>query len=275
VNTNTNDKVTRLHRILADIGSCVIAYSGGVDSTFLAKNAFDVLGDKALAVTATSSTYPVQELEDAKRFAKHIGISHLVISSEELDIKEFIHNTPDRCYYCKKELFQKLHTIAQNHHLAFVIDGSNADDMNDYRPGARARNELGVRSPLQEAGLTKQEIREFSCSLHLESAEKPALACLASRIPYGTGITKERLKQIEAAESYLHSLGVHQCRVRYHSDIARIEVTPNEVPMILTNTNAIVNRFKHLGFTYITLDLEGYRTGSLNEVLHEHTKIVT
>jgi uncharacterized protein len=261
------EKLKQLHQLLLNLKSCAIAYSGGVDSTFLIKVAYDALGDNALAVTATSSTYPVRELEDAKQYAQELGIPHIVIQSEELDIPKFSDNPPDRCYYCKKELFQKIQQIAKEHRLKTVIDGSNADDTFDYRPGARARSELQIRSPLKEVGLTKQEIRQLSASLRLKSSEKPAFACLASRFPYGVKITKERLKQVEAAEEYLFSLGIRQYRVRYHDHIARIEVSPDDFPNILAHAQKVIKRFKTLGFTYITLDLEGYRTGSLNEVL--------
>ncbi len=260
-------KLKQLQEILKDLKSCAIAYSGGLDSTFLIQIAYDVLGENALAVTATSSTYPKKELQDAKRFAKTVGIPHFIIQSEELDIPRFSENPPDRCYYCKKELFRKIQQIAQKHHLNAVLDGSNADDALDYRPGAKAKHELGIRSPLAEVGLTKQEIRELSASMHLKSAEKPPFACLASRFPYGLKITKDRLKQVESAEEYLFSLGVTQCRVRYHDHIARIEVGGDELPLVLRHAQKITKRFKTLGFTYITLDLEGYRTGSLNEVL--------
>jgi uncharacterized protein len=269
VKTTSQAKLKQLQQMLTVMKSCAIAYSGGVDSTFLIKVAYDTLGKNALAVTATSSTYPQRELQDAKRFAQKIGIPHVIIHSKELDIKKFSDNPSDRCYYCKKELFRKIQLIAQEHHLNAVLDGSNADDSFDYRPGAKARKELGVISPLKEVGLTKQEIRGLSHTMHLESSEKPAFACLASRFPYGTKITKERLKKIESAEEYLFSLGIRQCRVRYHDHIARIEVASDDFPAILTHAQRIVKRFKKLGFTYVTLDLEGYRTGSLNEVLNK------
>lgn len=265
--SSSEAKLRRLQQILRDLKSCAIAYSGGVDSTFLIKVAYDILGANAIAVTATSSTYPHRELEDAKHLAHSIGIPHLIIQSEELAIDEFSDNLPTRCYFCKKELFQKIQQIAQERHLNAVLDGSNADDVNDYRPGAAARDELGVRSPLKEVGLTKQEIRELSRVLYLKTSEKPPFACLASRFPYGVKITKERLKQVESAEEYLFSLGIKQSRVRYHDSIARIEVEQGDFQTILTHAKQIVKRLKTLGFTYVTLDLEGYRTGSLNEVL--------
>ena len=267
VNTKTQAKLKQLQQMLQEMHSCAIAYSGGVDSTFLITVAYETLGDRALAVTATSSTYPTRELKEAEQYAKTLGIRHVVIHPEELDIDGFSQNPSDRCYYCKKELFQKIQQIAKEHHLADVCDGSNADDASDYRPGAKARQELGVKSPLQDVGLTKQEIRELSRSMHLKTSEKPAFACLASRFPYGTTITEERLKQVEHAEEFLLSLGVHQCRVRYHDTIARIEVTPTDFSLVLSHAAAIVKRFKELGFIYVTLDIEGYRTGSLNEVL--------
>lgn len=265
--TSLQKKLTLLRETLKDLGSCAIAFSGGLDSTFLIKVAYDVLGHNALAVTAASSTYPRKELADAKRFAKTIGIPHVIIQSEELDIPKFSENPPDRCYYCKKELFHRIQQIAKKRNLNAVLDGSNADDASDYRPGAKAKQEHGIRSPLQEVGLTKQEIRELSASMNLKSSEKPPFACLASRFPYGVEITKDRLRQIESAEEYLFSLGIRQCRVRYHDHIARIEVGNDELPLVLRNAHKITKRFKTLGFTYITLDLEGYRTGSLNEVL--------
>ncbi len=264
---STQDKLEQLEDILKRIKSCAIAYSGGVDSTFLIKVAYDVLGDNALAVTATSSTYSQRELQDAKNFAKKIGIPHIVIHSEELDIDEFSCNPPGRCYYCKKELFQKIQQIAKEHHFNKILDGSNVDDVFDYRPGADALNELGVISPLKDVGLTKQEIRYLSQSIHLDISDKPAFACLASRFPYGVEITKERLQQVESAEDFIFSLGIKQCRVRYHNEIARIEVTKDDIQTIISNAKKITKRFKKLGFIYITLDIEGYRTGSLNEVL--------
>jgi uncharacterized protein len=269
VNTTLQTKFTNLQQRLRDLKSCAIAYSGGVDSTFLIKVAYDTLGTNAVAVTATSSTYPQREFTQATRFAQDLGIPHVIIHSEELYISRFADNPPDRCYYCKKELFKKIQQVAKERHLNVVLDGSNTDDAADYRPGAKACAELGVISPLQEVGLRKQDIRDLSHALHLQTSDKPPFVCLASRFPYGTRITKERLTQVESAEEYLFSLGVRQCRVRYHEHIARIEVTLDDVPIIFTHASQIVKQFKTLGFTYITLDLEGYRIGSLNEVLKQ------
>jgi uncharacterized protein len=269
VKTTEQEKLNHLQQMLHNLKSCAIAYSGGMDSTFLSKVAYDVLGDNALAVTVTSSIYPARELKEAKQYATEIGIPHLVIHSEELEIPQFSENPPDRCYFCKKELYKKIQRIATQHHLNAILDGSNADDRRDYRPGDRARSELGIRSPLQEVGLTKKEIRNLSASFHLTSAEKPPFACLASRFPYGVKITKERLEQVSSAEEYLFSLGIRQCRVRYHNEIARIEVNREDLPLLLINTEKVIKEFKTLGFIYITVDLEGYRTGSLNEVLDQ------
>ena len=250
--------------------SVIVAYSGGVDSTFLLKVAHDALGDDVVAVTTVSSTYPGQELTAAKVFTKSIGVEHRIAKSEGIKNQQFSKNTPSRCYYCKKELFTKIKKIALKQNIKYVLDGSNADDKDDYRPGEKVLIELGVRSPLKEAGLTKEEIRELSHKMHLKIWDKPARACLASRFPYGTRITKKRLKQVELAEGFLSKLGLNQIRVRYHNEIARIEVAENDFDKILKNRKKITYYFKKLGFTYVTMDIEGYRTGSLNEGLkHE------
>lgn len=263
----TKEKFEKLNKILREMDSAVIAYSGGVDSTFLLKVAHAVLGDKVLAITAVSYTYPKQELIKAKNFAQKLGVKHIVVKSEEMKNKHFSKNTPNRCYYCKKELFTKIKKIASAQNIEYVLDGSNVDDTEDYRPGSKARKELGVRSPLRRAGLTKKEIRRLSHEMNLETWNKPALACLASRFPYGTRITKKRLKQVELAETFLSKLNLNQIRVRHHDEIARIEVIKDDFNKILENKKKIVNYFKKLGFTYVSIDIEGYRTGSLNEVL--------
>jgi uncharacterized protein len=249
------------------MNSVAIAYSGGMDSTFLIKIAHDVLGENAIAITATSSTYPQRELDQAKQLAKHIGITHIIIHSEETKIDNFSKNLINRCYYCKQELFSKIKQIAAEKNIKYVIDGSNSDDISDYRPGMKALKALGIISPLMNVGLTKQEIKDLSHNIGLDTWNKPAFACLASRFPYGVKITKSRLAQVEKAESYLHTLGISQFRVRYHNEIARIEVEKTDFQLLLNHSDEIVNKFKKLGFKYITLDIEGYRTGSLNEVL--------
>lgn len=260
-------KLDFLKNILQSLESVVIAYSGGVDSTFLSKVAFDLLGDKAIAVTARSETYPLSEFQEAIEFAKKIGVNHEVIVSEELDIPEFSHNPVNRCYYCKKELFIKLKEFALERGFKHVVDGSNLDDLDDYRPGMQALAELDIRSPLREAELTKADIRELSKELGLSTWDKPSFACLSSRFPYGNEITREKLKAVGEAEIFLRSLGFRQLRVRHHDKIARIEVAEEDMELLLHNRKEIVGKFKELGYTYITLDLQGYRTGSMNEVL--------
>jgi len=272
VKNKTYEKLEKLQELLKYMGGVVIAYSGGVDSTFLLKVAHDTLGNNVIAVTATSLTYPKHELVNAKKIAQNIQVKHRIVKTEEMKNKLFSKNTPNRCYYCKRELFIKIKKIATAHNINYVLDGSNADDAKDYRPGTKAIKELGVRSPLKEVGLTKKEIRDLSYKMNLETWDKPVLACLASRFPYGTKITKKRLRQIELAEKYLSNLGLHQIRVRHHDMIARIEVKKDDFNKILKQKEKIVNYFKKLGFAYITMDIEGYRTGSLNEVLkHEKT----
>ena len=248
----------------------LVAYSGGADSTFLLKVAVDTLGKQnVLAVTAKSETYTSSELKDAVKNAKRIGARHIIISTNELKNPDFRKNPADRCYYCKSELFNRLKKIAKKENIKFVIDASNADDLKDYRPGAKAKNELGIRSPLQESGFTKNDIRRFSKKLGLSTWDKPAMACLASRLPYGEKIEADKLRKIEAAEEFLGRLGFRQVRVRCHGDMARIEVPSVDIKRLNKDEirGKITARLKALGFLYITLDLQGYRTGSLNEVL--------
>jgi uncharacterized protein len=268
----TQSKFKHLKESLKKMGKVLVAFSGGVDSTFLLKVAHDTLGsEKVLAITADSETYPQTERKEALRLAKNMGLDgrHRMIKTSELKIKNFSKNPKDRCYHCKYELFSKLKEIAKKNKIYYVLDGSNYSDRDDFRPGRKALQKLGIRSPLLESELTKDEIRAFSRKLKLPTWNKPAFACLSSRIPYGERITLEKLKRIEKAEDFLKSLGFAQLRVRNHYGIARIELEPKELKNLTDERlrKKIYVKLKGLGFTYITLDLMGYRTGSMNEVL--------
>lgn len=260
-------KLSKLKQILSKIDSAAIAYSGGVDSTFLAAVAKDILGDRVIAVTGVSQTYPKSELKDAKKYAKYLKIKHLIINTDELSNKEFSNNPINRCYFCKSELFSKLREIARKNNIQYVLDGTNIDDLKDYRPGFKAKKELNVRSPLQEARMTKDDIRRYSKKMNLPSWNKPAYACLSSRFPYGEKITEKKLSKVESAEEYMKKLGFKILRVRHHNNIARIELGKPEIKRIFNGDiiNKITNKFKSLGFSYITLDLEGFRSGSMNK----------
>jgi uncharacterized protein len=259
-------KYELLRTIIGDLGGCVIGFSGGVDSTFLFSVAVEVLGERALAVTATSETYPERERLEAQDLATLIGGRHRLVVSEELEIPEFQDNPRDRCYFCKKELFGKLRAIADDEGLPHVLDGTNLDDLGDHRPGRRAAAELGVISPLEQAGLTKDDIRNLSKALKLPTWDKPAFACLSSRFPYGTAITAERVRQVGQAEDGLYRLGFRVLRVRYHGDVARLELGPEEfVAATGSLREEVLGCIKAAGFVYVSVDLQGYRSGAMNE----------
>jgi len=269
-----SEKLDKLKGIINQSDGAVIAFSGGVDSTLLARVAHDELGSKALAVTVQSETYPSFQTEEAKKIAKTIGIRHRTAESNELDVPEFSRNAPDRCYHCKIELFTLLKQIAVEEDLPSVFEGSNADDTSDYRPGLKAIKELGIISPLMMAGLTKKEIRELSRSMELPTWDKPSFACLASRFPYWNSITANKLVMVDSAEIFLRETGFKQFRVRHHDTIARIELSIEDFTKITEKTvrEKVTNKFKEIGYTYVTLDLEGYRTGSMNETLSKEMK---
>jgi len=262
-------KLENLKESIRRMGSLAVAYSGGVDSTFLLKVAHDVLDANVIAVTARSSTYPEREFREATDFAQKIGVRHRVIVSEELDIEGFSDNPVDRCYFCKRELFTKILDVAKQNGLKYVADGSNIDDLGDYRPGMRAVTELGVVCPLKDAGMGKDDIRILSKEMNLPTWDKPAFACLSSRFPYGQKITREKLDVIDKMEQFLMDLGFRQVRVRHHGDIARIEVSAEERGKFFDTDlmDRIHENFRQFGFAYVALDLKGYRTGSMNEVI--------
>jgi len=262
-------KMDNLRRILREMGSVLVAFSGGADSTLLLRLAHEELGDRAMALLASSPTYPEFEIQQARQMAEAWGVRCMEVFSNELQIPGFSQNTPRRCYHCKKELFSLCREKAETYGLKYVVDGSNLDDTGDYRPGMEAARELGIRSPLKEAGFTKRDVRELSHQLGLPTWDKPSFACLASRFPYGTEITVKRLGQIEKAEAFLRRLGFRQLRVRYHGDLARVEVEPQELGRFLHEgiREKVIHHFKEIGFLYVTLDLQGYSTGAMNEGL--------
>lgn len=262
-------KYKNLKSNLEQMGSILVAFSGGVDSSFLALASYKFLGSNMLAVTAASPVYPESEVRFAQNLAREKGIPHLLIQTDEMNNPSFVSNPVDRCYHCKGELFRDLLKIARERGLKWVADGSNCDDLLDHRPGRLAAKELGVVSPLVETGFTKEDIRKLSLEMGLKTWNKPSLACLASRIPYGTEISEGLVKRIYQCEELLHQMGFSQVRVRHHGDIARIEVLPEQMGYFLDKANRIeiAERMRKLGYTYITLDLIGYRTGSMNEPL--------
>ncbi len=263
------DKYDRLKDYLASFGSVAVAFSSGVDSTFLLYAAKEALGDHAIAVTASSCSFPERELKEAKEYCQKMGIRHFVIKSEELEIEGFSHNPKNRCYLCKHELFEKIGALAKEQGINEIAEGSNLDDNGDYRPGLQAVAELGVKSPLRHIGFTKQEIRELSQYFNIPTWNKQSFACLSSRFPYGDLINEKKLKMVDRAEQLLLDMGFHQLRVRIHGDVARIELLPEEFPKFMEEETrlSVYKKFKEYGFSYVTLDVVGYRMGSMNETL--------
>ena len=267
---SVEEKFIKLREIFLSMEKVVVAYSGGVDSTLLLRVAKESLREgNVVAVTALSPLYPDRELAGAKKMAQEMGVKHILIESNELEIEGFSKNPSNRCYFCKKELFEEMQNLARKEAISFVVEGSTLDDEKDHRPGRRAIQELGIRSPLQEARFTKEDVRELSRTLGLPTWDKPSFACLASRFPYGEEITPEGLRMVDEAENFLFSLGFKQVRVRHYQSLARIEVYPEEMSRLMNGSlrEKVVNCLKKIGYRYVTLDLQGFRSGSMNEVL--------
>jgi len=275
--TNTKQKYETLKQYICDLGNIIVAFSGGVDSTFLLKTAHDVLAGKVTAITARSHSFPQRELNEAVKFCKKENVRHIICDSQELNIEGFSNNPVNRCYLCKKELFSKIWTVAREKGIKYVVEASNADDDNDYRPGLKAVSEHGIKSPLRYAKLTKNEIRSLSRKLGLPTWNKQSFACLSSRFPYGEQITPQRLSMIDIAEQLLLDMGMRQVRVRYHGNLARIETDELGFSILMKRgqRRKVHEQFKKIGFTYTALDILGYRTGSTNEtLLTESTKLL-
>lgn len=266
-NLSTLERRARVRELIQSCGSVLIACSGGVDSVLLAAVAAEVLGDKAVAATAVSPSLASGELEDARAASVAVGIRHLEVPTNELDNAAYAANAPDRCFHCKDTAYSTFADLALREGIAVVIDGTNADDTGDFRPGRRAARERGVRSPLAEAGMTKQEIRDWARELGLAVWDKPAAACLSSRVPYGSPVTLEKLTRIDRSETALKAMGFRQCRVRDHGTVARVEIESAQLARFLDQRLAVVDALKQAGFSYVALDLEGFRSGSMNEVI--------
>ena len=262
-----NQKLDNLRSRLLELEKVAIAYSGGVDSNFLLKVAKDTLGDKVIAVTLKAMIHSDREIEEAINYAKEFDVKHIVVNIDNFKVEKFIENNSDRCYHCKREVFKTVKEVASNHNIKYILDGTNLDDLGDFRPGLKALEELNIISPLKECGLTKDDIRKLSKEMNLNTHNKPAFACLATRIPYGTKISKDLLKKIEKSEEYLVSMGFKQFRVRSHNDIARIEVGKDEIHKFFNEDllNKTDNKLKEIGFKYVTLDMAGYEMGSMNK----------
>ncbi len=266
--SSTQQKYSDLQRVIEGFGSVVVAYSAGVDSTLVLRVAHDVLGARVLAATGLSDTYPEEEMAEARALSAEIDVEHVMLRTEELTDPRYAMNSHQRCFFCKNELYTKLRELADERGIKYIVDGTNADDVGDHRPGLRAARQIGVRSPLQEVGITKDEIREISNELGLRTWDKPAFACLSSRFPYGTPITVEKLKQVATAERAIRQLGFTGFRVRHHDSVARLEVDPDDFPRVIELHSEIVARLREAGYRFVTLDLQGFRSGSLNEGLN-------
>jgi pyridinium-3,5-biscarboxylic acid mononucleotide sulfurtransferase len=260
-------KENALRQIIRELGRVLVAYSGGIDSTLLAVVAHQELGHNMVAVTAVSPSLPSSDLEEAQSIARQFNFAHVLIDSHELDDPNYQANTPLRCYFCKHEVYGELVEYARAHEFAYMIDGTNLDDLGDIRPGRKAAAEQGVRSPLIEAQFTKQDVRDLARAIDIPNWDKPSAACLSSRIPHGTPVTIQLLSQVEQAELIIHGLGIRQARVRHHGDIARLEVTPDDFEVVLAQREKIVEQLRTIGYTFVALDLAGYRLGSLNQLL--------